>query len=138
MTTMATTRTRNIVELTGDRQSSKTETLIRVAIADAMSGRRVLFGNYRWALARNTFERTIAQLPRDTVHKALRSNGNMRIELTSGGLIQFASITGTGQRGIAVDTVILDDAHEYEQHVESAMWCAVASPNPRVYIARVT
>lgn len=125
------TLTRNLVELTGDRQTGKTETLIRTAIADATASRRVLFGNYRWALARNTFERTIAQLPRDTVHKALRSNGNMRIEFTSGGLIQFFSITGTGQRGVDCDTLILDDAHEYEQHITSAIVCTNASTNPR-------
>ena len=138
MTTMAGTRTRNIVELTGDRQSGKTETLIRVAIADAMSGRRVLFGNYRWALARNTFERIANEIDNDWITRVRRAAGNLRIEFVNGGLIDVRAVTTNGQRGIAVDTVILDDAHEYEQHVESAMWCAVASPNPRVYIARVT
>lgn len=54
------TLTRNLVELTGDRRTGKTETLIRTAIADATSGRKVLFGTYRWALARNTFDRAVA------------------------------------------------------------------------------
>lgn len=138
MTTMASTRTRNIVELTGDRQSGKTETLIRVAIADAISRRRVLFGTYRWAVALNTFDRIANEIDNDWITRVRRSSGNLRIELVNGGLIDVRAVTTNGHRGIDVDTVILDNAHEYEQHVESAMWCAAASPNPRVYIARVT
>ncbi|QNJ56313.1 AAA-ATPase [Gordonia phage Ohgeesy] len=137
MTTMACTRTRNIVELTGDHRSGKTETLIRVAIADALSGRRVLFATFRWTVARNTFERVANEIDNDSITRVRRSSGNLRIDLVNGGLIDVRAVTTTGHRGIDVDTVILDDAHEYEQHVESAMWCAVASPNPRVYIARV-
>lgn len=129
---------RNVVELTGDRQSGKTETLIRVAIADAMSGRRVLFGTYLWAVARNTFDRIANEIDNDWITRVRRSSGNLRIELVNGGLIDVRAVTTNGHRGIDCDTVILDDAHEYEQHIESAMWCAVASPNPRVYIARVS
>ncbi|AMS02831.1 hypothetical protein SEA_YEEZY_86 [Gordonia phage Yeezy] len=101
MTTMASTRTRNIVE-------------------------------------RNTFERVANEIDNDSITRVRRSSGNLRIDLVNGGLIDVRAVTTTGHRSIDVDTVILDDAHEYEQHVESAMWCAAASPNPRVYIARVT
>lgn len=139
MTTLtAQIRTRNTVELTGDRQSGKTEALIRTAIADAMAGRRVLFGTYRWTVARNTFDRIGNQIDNDWITRIRRSNGNLRIDLVNGGLIDVRAVTTNGHRGIDVDTVILDNAHEYEQHVESAMWCAAASPNPRVYIARVS
>ncbi|OCH80195.1 hypothetical protein [Gordonia sp. UCD-TK1] len=136
MTTLI--RTCSTVELTGDRQSGKTETLIRTAIADATAGRRVLFGTYRWAVARNTFDRISSQIDNDWITRIRRSNGNLRIDLVNGGLIDVRAVTTNGQRGLDCDTLILDDAHEYEQHVESAMWCAAASPNPRVYIARVS
>lgn len=132
------TRTRNVVELTGDRQSGKTETLIRVAIADALSGRRVLFGTYLWAEARNTFERIANAIDNDWVTRIRRSNGNLRIDLVNGGLIDVRAVTTNGHRGWDCDTAILDDVHKYEQHVATAIVCTNASPNPRVYVARVS
>ncbi|WP_431840657.1 hypothetical protein [Gordonia hongkongensis] len=136
MTTLI--RTCSTVELTGDRQSGKTETLIRTAIADAAAGRRVLFGTYRWAVARNTFERIGNQIDNDWIARIRRSNGNLRIELVNGGLIDVRAVTTNGQRGLDCDTLILDDAHEYEQHIATAIVCTNASPDPRVYIARVS
>ncbi|QFP96692.1 hypothetical protein PP512_gp77 [Gordonia phage Denise] len=131
-------RTSNTVELTVDRQSGKTETLIRVAIADAMSGRRVLFGTYRWTVARNTFDRIANEVDNDWITRIRRSAGNLRIELVNGGLIDVRAVTTNSHRGWDCDTVILDDAHEYEQHIATAIVCTNASPNPRVYIARVS
>lgn len=128
----------NTVEMTGDRQSGKTETLIRVAITDAISGRRVLFGTYLWTVARNTFDRIACQIDNDWITRIRRGADNLRIELVNGGLIDVRAVTTNGQRGITCDTLILDDAHEYDQHIADAIICTNASADPRVYIARRT
>lgn len=130
--------TRNTLELFGDRRSGKTETLIRVAIADAIAGRRVLFGTYLWAVARDTFDRIANEIDNDWITRIRRSAGNLRIELVNGGAIEVRAVTTNSHRGLDCDTVILDDAHEYEQHIPTAIVCTNASRDPRVYIARLT
>lgn len=51
----------------------------------------------------------------------------------------FHRTSSSGQRGISVDTLILDDAgwHDADLIVD-AIPCVAAAPDPRVYIARCT
>lgn len=122
----------------GDRQAGKTEALTRIAAADATNGRRVLFGTYRWSNAREAFDHITQQIPRELIQRTRRSSGQLRIELTNGGLIDVRAVTTTGHRGILADTAILDDAHRYEDQIASAIASTNGSAHPRIYVSRCT
>lgn len=124
----------------GDRQSGKTETLIRLAVDDARRGRRVLYVTYLQAVATETFHRIVKTLDDREVRRVLMSRGNERIELTNGGLIDVrAERSDAAHRGISVDTIAIDDADQLnEDTIISAIVCTNASHEPRVYIARCT
>lgn len=128
-----------MITIEGDRHSGRTETLISITTADALRGRRVLYVTYPQGVATSTFHRIINEIPMSCVQKIRRSVGNQRIDLTNGGLIDVRTTSSSGQRGISVDTLILDDAgwHDADLIVD-AIPCVAAAPDPRVYIARCT
>lgn len=97
-----------IIEIRGDRQTGKTHAGIAVAAADCMQGRRVLIVSPTLRESTEAFRRLAALIPREQVAALRAAHGQQRIDTKAGGRIHFTSVKSCGQRGVAVDTLILD------------------------------
>ncbi|QGH75846.1 AAA-ATPase [Gordonia phage Syleon] len=124
------------LEVLGDRQSGKTETVLRSLFYDlVVEDKQVLYLCPSQLLAQNVFHRFDAMLPR-TKFIRRRSLGNLDIRAECGrGRIQFRSIRSTGNRGVAVDTVVLDDCGPIPDYD----WCSlfmstIQSDEPRMIV----
>ena len=132
--------TRPVVSIEGDRQTGKTETLLRIGASEFLAGNRILWVSSALALARNDHMRMLEYLDGEW---SRRTSGAANLTITGdrGGEIRFITgrIPGAG-RGVEADVLILDDAHEYEGAIDSLMYTLspTAPFGGRAYVARVT
>lgn len=90
----------------GDRQSGKTEALIRLAVMDAVSsGKRVV-----WAAPSSPLEaEAFARIERaHAAERVCRTTGRRRIGYRSGGEILFVTVGRGGGRGLSAEVLVLD------------------------------
>lgn len=96
----------NVVRLVGDRQSGKTEALLRIAAYALVDGERVLWIGPSRSQDHSAFLRMTDHLEHywpGKVEKVWRTNGAQRIKMTSGGMMYF------GPQRVTPDTCITDD-----------------------------
>lgn len=96
----------SIVRLVGDRQSGKTQALLRLAAYALMDGERVLWIGPSRTEDREAFRLMVEHLSHyhpGLVETIWRTNGQQRIRATSGGTMWF------GPQRVTPDTVLTDD-----------------------------
>ncbi|MGB3707614.1 hypothetical protein [Gordonia sp. (in: high G+C Gram-positive bacteria)] len=125
------------ITIDGDRISGKTHAAIAVATTDAADGRQVLATTRSSAAATELFHQAARMIPTQKIAKAIRSCGQQRIELNSGGgRIYFRTRTATSCRGVDVDTLILDEWDYDDSIFETLIPSLFASNDPRIVISK--
>ncbi|AYR03254.1 AAA-ATPase [Gordonia phage Octobien14] len=124
------------LEVLGDRQSGKTETILRALFYDlVVEDKQVLYLCRNQLQAQEVFHRFDSMLPR-TKFIRRRSLGTLDMRAECGrGRICFRSINGSGHRGVSVDTVVLDDCGP----IPDDDWCSlfmstIQSDEPRMIV----
>jgi hypothetical protein len=113
----------NIVRLVGDRQTGKTEALLRIAAYELVEGHRVLWMGPSRAQDHDAFLRMREHLERywpRLVEKVWLTNGQQRIKCVTGGMAYF------GPQRVTPDCVITDDVSADPEYMH---------PEARIYKA---
>lgn len=96
----------NIVRMVGDRQSGKTEALLRIVSYALIDGQRVLWLGPSRVSDQDAFMRMRGHLEHywpGLIEKVWLTNGQQRIKAKSGGMMYF------GPQRVAPDVVVTDD-----------------------------
>lgn len=122
------------------RRNGKSEILIMRAIWDLTHERRCLYTAHRESTAASAWEKVLRLLTKmgyreDEDFKAYKSAGRRSIEWLKDGseaVINFRTRSSTGGLGEGYDTLIIDEAQEYNADQESALKYVVTdSKNPQ-------
>lgn len=131
-----------MIEVLGSRQSGKTQTILRSALWRAMiEGEDVLWLTSDMRTANHAFtvvEGLLRGATHDTggiVRRVIRSRGQESISFLGGGIIRFRSWRSQGSRGLAVDSVVVDDVDD-DDVVDAVMPHVVHSAAPSVTFIR--
>lgn len=122
-----------------DRQHGKTRTALDLALLHVITGRRVLFVSHRIPESTEAFRQmrdSMGTLPCTLPCRVISTSGRQRIELDDGGRVYFLSVMQTGARGLAVDTVVIDDVEDADGTLVELVPCLNASTDPRIIIVR--
>ena len=94
----------NVITISGDRQTGKTERAINIMVRRARRGDRVAYVSRR--VNSKDVQRRIEE--RGDYVQSLRGNGQQRVTYPSGGQILFLSTDRNAGRGLTLDAVVLD------------------------------
>lgn len=100
------------INIGGDRQTGKSYAAMKLAIAAAGLGERVIFDCDNGHMAAERFRQLQTLSPASEIAKVIRSNGNERINFRTGGSIIMEIRARGGGRGVTADLHVLD--HERE------------------------
>lgn len=118
----------NDVQLCGYRQSGITESLIALAVADGLRGKKVHYVCGTVAEYREVLERIAKRANFVTVRRA---DGSERVEFVGGGRITFGTANSPHHlRGRYVDSIVFDNCRIQNIQWEPAL---TASNDPRAY-----
>lgn len=116
------------------RRNGKNEVALMVEMLALKDGRKVLHTAHRTQTTHKAYERLESALTRAgiIVTRTYQALGRERLELGTGGVIEFRTRTSKGGLGEGFDLLVIDEAQEYETDQESALKYVVTdSDNPQ-------
>lgn len=116
------------------RRNGKNEVALMVEMLALKDGRKVLHTAHRTQTTHKAYERLESALDRAgiMVTRTYQALGRERLEIGTGGVIEFRTRTSKGGLGEGFDLLVIDEAQEYETDQESALKYVVTdSDNPQ-------
>lgn len=116
------------------RRNGKNEVVLMVEMLALQDGRNVLHTAHRTTTTHKAYERLESALTRAGIitSRTYQALGRERLELGTGGVIEFRTRTSKGGLGEGFDLLVIDEAQEYETDQESALKYVVTdSDNPQ-------
>ena len=116
------------------RRNGKTEILTARELWGLFTGEHILHTAHLTDTAHIAWERLLNRLAEIgiTPKSQYKAYGKERIELNTGGLIDFRTRTSSGSLGSGYDLLVIDEAQEYKTDQESALkYTIAASKNPQ-------
>lgn len=116
------------------RRNGKNEVVLMVEMLALQDGRKVLHTAHRNTTAHKAYERLESALTRAGViiTRPYQALGRERLEVSTGGVIEFRTRTSKGGLGEGFDLMVIDEAQEYQTDQESALKYVVTdSDNPQ-------
>lgn len=115
------------------RRNGKNEVVAMRELYGLMEGERILHTAHRTTTSHAAWERLLALLDKAKIeYESLRASGRERIEVASGGRVEFRTRSSKGGLGEGFDLLVIDEAQEYTEDQESALKYVVTdSQNPQ-------
>lgn len=116
------------------RQNGKNEVIAIREMYGLIKGERILHTAHRTSTTHAAWERLLFLLEKAKVDvdSSFRAFGKEHIYTSSGGRIEFRTRTSVGGLGETFDTLVIDEAQEYQDDQESALkYTIVSSENPQ-------
>lgn len=118
------------------RRNGKNEVVAIVEMYGLDQGWKILHTAHRTTTSHSAWERLCRILDAANIeYSSLKAKGSERIELASGGRVEFRTRTTTGGLGEGFDLLIIDEAQEYTDDQESTLKYVVSdSKNPQTIL----
>lgn len=118
------------------RRNGKNEVVAIVEMYGLDQGWKILHTAHRTTTSHSAWERLCKLLDDAEIeYSSLKAKGSERIELSSGGRVEFRTRTTTGGLGEGFDLLIIDEAQEYTDDQESTLKYVVSdSKNPQTIL----
>lgn len=116
------------------RQNGKNEVIAMREMYGLAKGERILHTAHRTSTTHTAWERLLYLLEKANIDidSSFRAFGKEHIYTASGGRIEFRTRTSVGGLGETFDTLIIDEAQEYQDDQDSALkYTIVSSENPQ-------
>lgn len=119
------------------RRNGKGEVLVIRELYGLAKGEKILHTAHRVATSHSAWERMSGildalGLEKDKDYRSIRAKGQEIIEIKDGGRIEFRTRSAKGGLGEGFDTLVIDEAQEYQADQETALKYVVSdSDNPQ-------